>query len=466
MDMDNKPDERGKIPDLMKIGTIPSDLSQDMDTEVLDPVVNNDTFCRFVLSNKGFLHSFSKITLGVTPPAGGGESTFPANIGVHSLIQRCALRIGTTTVAEIDDFNHYMGYKSMFIDNDINLERETFLTSRVLALRLNYDDTVNAVDNINASDLYVKNRLEPVSDGAGGAKLDAPEFIRIGNSPVFSVSVADLFPFLRFNQLPLYMIDQQISIELHFQPASSFKRCCHKKTDEVQGQTFAIDTTQTKFISDYIYYDGDLMEQYKNQNKVMNWTYNDWRLSKRSISQAVLATRSTIDIGGAGRLVNKVVTALEHTSTTPDTSIVNAYNSTAPAVSNNNNGTATTNLIYNDNRLYPIDRVNMALHFHDLVQTEQNVPQICRQMYNKQGGGLSDTYLYNRYAPSSSTEGLNGKFFYLGYRLNRNERVNSRGIQIELQYSTVLAGSYTHRTWLEIVKTATLDNGKFSCDFE
>jgi hypothetical protein len=108
----------------------------------------------------------------------------------------------------------------------------------------------------------------------------------------------------------------------------------------------------------------------------------------------------------------------------------------------------------------------MALHFHDLVQTEQNVPQICRQMYNKQGGGLSDTYEYNRYAPSSSTEGLNGKFFYLGYRLNRNERVNSRGIQIELQYSTVLAGSYTHRTWLELVKTATLDNGKFSCDFE
>jgi len=37
MDMDTKSDERGKIPDLMRIGTIPSDLSQDMDTEVLDP---------------------------------------------------------------------------------------------------------------------------------------------------------------------------------------------------------------------------------------------------------------------------------------------------------------------------------------------------------------------------------------------------------------------------------------------
>ena len=42
-------EERGKIPDLMKIGSIPSDLSQDMDTEVLDPVVQSDNFCRFVL---------------------------------------------------------------------------------------------------------------------------------------------------------------------------------------------------------------------------------------------------------------------------------------------------------------------------------------------------------------------------------------------------------------------------------
>ena len=39
MDMDKVSDERGKIPDLMKIGSIPTDLSQDMDTEVLDPVV-------------------------------------------------------------------------------------------------------------------------------------------------------------------------------------------------------------------------------------------------------------------------------------------------------------------------------------------------------------------------------------------------------------------------------------------
>ena len=464
MDMDKQMDERSKIPELMKIGQIPSDLSQDVDTEVLDPVVNNDNFCRFVLSNKGFLHSFSKITLGLTSTGDDDASTFPVNVGVHSLVQRCALRIGTTIVAEIDDFNHWMGYKSMFIDNDINYERETYLTSRIMATELHYNDDGQSL--VNASKLVLKSRLEHVQSAVGNDSETLPqEEISLANEPVFSISVADLFPFLRFNQLPLYMIDQQISIELHFQPTTSFKRCVHHSNDDPQGQSWLIDTTQTKFVADYIYYDGDLMEQYKNQNKVMNWTYADYRLNKRSFTQAQLQEKVIMDIGGAGRLCNRVITACANNLATPDSSLTNEYNSYGPATSNNNNGIFTNNLIYNDNRLYPIDRTNSAIHFHDLVQTEQNVPHISRQMWAKEGDSLSAENLYMDYQLSSSSEGLNGRFFYIGYRLNRNERVNSRGIQLEFKYSNMLAGTFTHRTWLELVKSATLDNGKFSTEF-
>jgi len=456
-------DERGRIPDLMKIGALPSDLLQDTDTEVLDPVVNTDDFARFVLSNKGFLHSFSKITLSVDT-AGAGQ--FPVNIGVHSLVQRCALRIGTTVVAEIDDFNFWMGYKSIFIDNDINLERETYLSSRQIALKLDYNDTVGGLSNINASSSSLKTKQYPALDAVGTAANTGsiPE-LRTGNKPVFSISVADLFPFLRFNQLPLYMIDQQVSIELYFQPASTLKRCVHVKTSEATGTLFTIDKTQTKFIADYIYYDGDMMESYRNQNQMMNWTYNDYRLNKRSFTHTQLALNNVMDIGGAGRLVNKIVCGLEYIAAAPDTSMINAFASAAPGLSGNNNGVFTTNLVYNDNRLYPIDRTNSAIHFHDLVQAEQNVPQVSRQMYNKQGGSLSDAYKYMNYAPSSSTEGLNGRFHYIAYRLNRNERVNSRGVQLELTYTNMDAGSYTHRTWLELVKTASLSNGKFATEF-
>ena len=456
--MDSVEDERSKIPNLIQIGAIQSDTAMDMDQEVLDPVINNDNFCRFVLSNKGFLHSFSKITLGLnaTSTSGLTEATFPANIGVHSLIQRCALRIGTTIVAETDDFSSWMGYKSMFIDNEVNKERETYLTSRIVAHDFVYDLT----DTKNASRYGLNTNLEYIT---GDNNLEPQKELQIGNAPVFQVSVADLFPFLRFNQLPLYMIDQQISIELHFTPSADLKRCS-LDSGTSSGELFTIDTTQTKFVASYIYYDGELMSKYKEQNPVLNWTYNDYRLNKRSYSDTTLEQEQILDVGGAGRLVSKVVTSLEKTSTTPDKNINNSYEAHAPDVNNDNNGLFTTNLIYNDHRLYPIDRSNPSLHFHDLVQAEQNVPHIARQEYNKQGGGLTSSG-YNGNTQSSSVNGLNGKFHYIAYRPNRNERVNSKGIQLQLKYSKLSTGTYTHRTWLELVKTATLDRGMFSTDF-
>lgn len=456
--MDSVEDERGKIPNLIQIGAIKSDTAMDMDQEVLDPVVNNDNFARFVLSNKGFLHSFSKITLGLnaTSTSGLTEATFPANIGIHSLVSRCALRIGTTIVAETDDFNYWMGYKSLFIDNEINKERETYLTSRIIAHDFVYDEA----QTINASRYGLNTNLE--YDTTANI-LQPQKELQIGNGPVFQISVADLFPFLRFNQLPLYMIDQQISIDLHFSPSADLNRCS-LDNGTTSGELFTIDTTQTKFVASYIYYDGDLMEKYREQNPVLNWTYNDYRLNKRSYSNTALEQQQILEVGGAGRLVSKVITGLEKSTATPDKQIDNSYEAHAPDVNTNNNGLFTTNLIYNDHRMYPIDRSNPSLHFHDLVQAEQNVPHIARQEFNKQGGGLTAS-TYNGNTQSSSTSGLNGKFHYIAYRPNRNERVNSKGIQLQLQYSKLGAGTYIHRAWLEIVKTATLDRGIFSTDF-
>ena len=50
--MTSTDDERSRIPNLMKIGAIPLDTAMDYDTMVLDPVVNTQSFCRFVLDNK------------------------------------------------------------------------------------------------------------------------------------------------------------------------------------------------------------------------------------------------------------------------------------------------------------------------------------------------------------------------------------------------------------------------------
>ena len=127
------------MPNLMKVGEIPVNMEVDNDTETLDPVVNNNNFARFVLSNKGFLHSGSKLQLCVD--TGALVGSLPVGVGIYSLIKRCTLSIGTNTVSETDDLSHLMGYRSMFIEQDKNKERETYLTSRIHALQIQLDDT-------------------------------------------------------------------------------------------------------------------------------------------------------------------------------------------------------------------------------------------------------------------------------------------------------------------------------------
>ena len=94
----------GQIPDLLKIGAVQTNLQMEVDTDVIDPVVQNSKFIRFTLQNKGILHSHSKIQFGyklpITPQAAANDAWMPINIGIASLIQRATLRIGNQTIGE------------------------------------------------------------------------------------------------------------------------------------------------------------------------------------------------------------------------------------------------------------------------------------------------------------------------------------------------------------------------------
>ena len=471
-------DERSRIPNLMKIGAITTDMTMDYDTFILDPVVNGDTFSRFVLNNRGFLNSFSRIQFSVKTNGSttiAGKSSLPSNVGIYSLIDRVSLRIGTEIVSEITDFNHWMSYKSMFIDNDINLERETYLTSRITNTGLRYrEDNAGQESNVNASGYAVKTGREYVlsADGDDG-NLPIQEELLNSNSAEFSVSLADLVPWLRFNQLPLYMFGStQISIEIHYSPQADLNRMI--VSTGKTGALFEIDDTKTKMIYDTIYYDGDLMNRFAEENSDMNWSYTDYRLNKRSFTQSQLQSLAIVNIGGAGRICNKVICGLEEEYANPDESILNRFIATATTPSGQENQLLTSNLVYNNNRLYPVDRTSPSIHFHDLISTEQNVPQVSQQMYSVGGDenntgdandvGIMDQFTYNDMNPNSLTEGLLGNFFWQGFRLNRNERIDSVGIQLELNYGNLPASTFIHRSWLELVKTARLVNGVFSTE--
>ncbi len=474
---DDQTDDRSKIPEILKVGDIATDSeNMSFDTLVHDPVIQSDTFVRFVLSNQGILHSFSKITFGLDTSASLTEGTSPPNIGIYSLIQRATLKIGTSTICEIDDFNHYMGYKSIFIHNPINFERETYTSSRVMDRQILFDDTKGSESNVNASGYGMKGYLEYAmeEDGEDG-NLDAIAQIKISNKPVFSVSLADLFPMLRSNEIPLYLISEQVSIELHLvAPDSGLRLVIDNEAGDTTGGVYPLDKAQTKLVADYIYYtDNNVMADFEAKNKTVPIQYNypDFRLNKRSFTKDQLETQQIIDIGGAGRVVRRVLCSLEGEGTAADSQITNRFHSVCPTpTTDSNKQLFITNCIFNDKRLYPVDRSNPSVHYHDLNRTEGLFSQayITKSEFSKEDdnpGGIVENYSYLGFLQKSSTQGILGKSFYYNYDTDMfNERINSRGIQLQLNYNNMLVQTYIHRAWVELEKTATLMNGRFTTE--
>ncbi len=451
------------IPDLIKIGAVPTDMEVSVDSDILEPVVRSNSFCRFVLMKKGFMNSFSKIAIGCEKLEGSAKHhTYPTNIGISALIERATLKVGAKTISQTEDFGHFMAYKSTFIDQSVNKEREQVLSSRNTALELRYQARETDYSDFNASSYGLSNGRNYVVDSqVSQIRHGLLPYIwqELEQAPVFQVSLADLFPFLRFNSLPLYMFDEPISIELVFNTTDSQRQV---GADTVQPMN--IDINELKLIADYIFYDGQTMTDFENANRSMSFQYVDYQLNKRSLTQAQAQQKQIINVGGAGRIVSKMFHGLSRDGVGAG-NMVNVYHAEAPTLTTTsgarNVGELTTNVRYNDRFLYPIDRTNNAIHFHDVVSTEATPPHVSRDMYSRGGGAITHED-YNNLPQNSH---IRGKFFWQANRLNRNERINSRGIELEVKYSSVADATHTHRCWIEVIKQATLRDGILDISF-
>jgi hypothetical protein len=269
------------------------------------------------------------------------------------------------------------------------------------------------------------------------------------------------------------MMQEQVSIELTFEPVAQ-----KRVSIEDSGTTdfvAAIDTNQVKFVADYIYYPQEMMTTYAQANPIITMNHFDYRHSAVSVS-ATSAEGSTLirNLGGAGRIVTKVITGLQAaTAATVQTeSITNQYHCIAPEreysfgqapAAGNRNGSLTVNVKYNDKFLYPIDVTNPARQFHNTAQAEGMVPFVSREEFAAEGVGLTDDTFYDivQNTGDSATEGgVLGRFNWQSFRLNRNERINTRGLEFYYKYEGLDdSGPYTQRSWLELAKVTTLANG-------
>ena len=120
------------VPDLVKLSSIPVNYEQNVETDLIETSTfqeatgTNTGFARFDLQQKGFLHSMSKLFIGLVP-ATNARGYLPLNIGIGSVIDRAVLKVGNQVLNEISDWNHLHMIKSSQIDNENNVVRVVVL---------------------------------------------------------------------------------------------------------------------------------------------------------------------------------------------------------------------------------------------------------------------------------------------------------------------------------------------------
>jgi len=471
-----------RIPDLVRIGEIPSEYGQTVHTDIIDPVTSSQTSARFTLNRvAGFLHSNSKITFSCDPLT-NTSSFYPLQVGVGQLISEAHLRIGNKTVCSVQDFATLFAYQSLFLTNENNKEREQYLSQRAINHGWNY--TSNSDTSAQAYSLDLGRNPVSAVDGLVGTfnrellpfqQHDATSAETRSEAPVYSLYLSDLFPFLRQNQIPAFMINDEIHIDLVWTPETSNlsggvqsrRMCCSSiGTETVQYQ---INLNELKLVYDSISYDGEIMRKYAEQNPRISFSYVDYRLAKRTGDQTAF-TNLTFPVGGNGRLVTKVIFGIQAHNNYLAKSLMNGD---GQSFSGTNGNPLSVNLRYNDRFEYSVDRNNTALLFHDLQHAEGQVPFVSRQEYSNEeavpadpAGGVTalTTGTFEGNIQNGRTTGLLSNFSWNAIKPNRGERINNKGMDLVYK-NTLAAGNYTLRCYLELMKVATIENGEFNCYF-
>ena len=480
------------VPDLLRLKQIPANLQQSVETDLLETSTfqeateNNRGFARFDLQKKGWLHSHSKLFLSIKPPGGGSITTFPANIGVKSVISRAVLKIGNQVLNEMDDWNNFQAIKMSQVNNETQIAREQYTTGACMANEYIYR-TVNLLDTIqspvDARTTGMSNGLD-YSLGVAGGALDDGEGTRLApavfaqinpasalGSPQYAIDLADLFPFLKTHMLPLYMIDQQMSIELHWSPLKD--RVILSAARGGGADVYPIDRDQLKFCADYVFYeDSDLMTRYADSNPRIEFSFPDYRVAKQTASSVQLAAGIVANLGMANRLCSRVLTiincdqrrlragGLPHNG---EESILSLYSMYGPDPVLGNAPATTYNIRYNDRFEFPTAITNKARLFSLFTQSE-GLPFVSRAQYSGEGNTGITTFDYQNIL--GQTSDLTNKFFCLGTKLT-NGRVGVRGLELHLTQAGLsaavdAAGGYVVRSYIEYARLAVLEGGRFS----
>ena len=173
----------------------------------------------------------------------------PIATGISALIRRAYLEIGGRRVSTLEELGHYNTFKK-------------------LSQSVEYRTNVMSAQEGGHNQFYGSANVANTEKGLIGLVSDTvPKFQKLGSTSTtsgqFSLALADIIPMLRGLQLPLFLINQEVSLHLEFQPDVSSKRCIQQNHGlDYSGTT--INQSNFFICADYLYYPTQ-MEQMRQE---------------------------------------------------------------------------------------------------------------------------------------------------------------------------------------------------------
>ena len=343
-----------QLPDVLNVKPLNFSESMSIDTNILDPIIVNNNFTRFVLERKGILDVGSVFTFSVHPvSAGDGKCFLPVKTGIHALIKKAVLKVGAKTLATSDEYGTYQTIKRAFKTNEEKEQKDL--------VKVGSSDVMQP-DNQGTGKYQMKSAVYSAIDTA----LDDPS-VRLRTSttecPVFQVRLSELFPMMRSVQLPLQFINDDVSIEITFNTQSSTQEgiIALFESGYSGDKSISVGTQNVKFLANYLNYSDDRMggvasQVLSAQGLVM--PYEDIILTSTSIPALTSAPTGTDvvkqdvirDIGVSGKNVRSILVH-NHASSN---ALMGKYSSDAFNVPEE------YNFRINDKRVYSRNVVNEA----------------------------------------------------------------------------------------------------------
>lgn len=193
-----------------------------VESSVLEPLNISDTTARFVFENKGILSRDTCLQFQLTvPTVHSGQAFLPIGCGIYSLIKKASFRIGAKRISTLDDLAFF---RTMTHSYDTPSYRSNF-TRIMKGINNTLSQVQVASGKAPAPNTNIDvGKFQPSAvlyDDSGQPELaflpyDMALTDSADTTPCWTIYLRELFPILDSIELPLFLMNEEVAIDLEF----------------------------------------------------------------------------------------------------------------------------------------------------------------------------------------------------------------------------------------------------------